>query len=207
MIENGRVTPAQEYNTLRDELNQSKKYVFERPLIIVGAGAALLTSEGLKYGSALPTLLIGLLFFNLWFTVNRLKSASRIIAYIQVVLESDTLWKGWETSLRLYRMWTKNNPKFEKVVERELNRKAVPDAMMYYPPIFQIHIALVVVCLIAGFLLMIKQPDTINISANVIMVLLTGLYVRYCWKCKPSRMKSLIEQNIVIWEYALGIKK
>jgi|SaaInl4_200m_RNA_FD_contig_21_2807014_length_223_multi_6_in_0_out_0_1 hypothetical protein len=32
------ISPAQEYDSLRDELAQSKKYVFERPLVIVIVG-------------------------------------------------------------------------------------------------------------------------------------------------------------------------
>lgn len=209
MSDNGRVSPAQEYATLRDELNQSKKYVFERPLVILGAGVALLTTEGVQYGAALPALLTGLLLFNYWFTVNRLMSASRIAAYIQVVLEGGTAWRGWETSLREYRIWINDDPKAKKdIVERELklNQKAVPDALMYYPPIYQIHIALVVLCLIAGVLLTIKQPNAINVVATVVLILLAGVFARYCWKWKPSKMRSLIERNILIWQYALGIK-
>jgi len=205
--ENGRVSPAQEYDTLRDELNQSKKYVFERPLVIVGVGVALLTAEGVKYGATLPALLTGLLLFNYWFTVNRLMSTSRIVAYIQVVLEGDTVWRGWETSLREYRIWINDDPKAKKhIVESELDQKAVPDALMYYSPIYQIHIAFVVLCFIAGVLLTIKQPNAINIAATVVLVLLAGVFARYCWKWKPSRMRSLIERNIVIWQHALGIK-
>jgi hypothetical protein len=49
-------------------------------------------------------LLAGLLVFNFWFTINRLGSAARIVAYIQVVLEAGRPWRGWETSLRSYRI-------------------------------------------------------------------------------------------------------
>jgi hypothetical protein len=207
MSDNGRVSPAQEYITLRDELNQSRKYVFERPLVIAGAGIALLTGEGGQYGAVLPCLLTGLLLFNYWFTVNRMMSASRIVAYIQVVLEGDTGWRGWETSLRKYRIWIKDDSKAKKdLVESELNETAVPDALMYYSPIYQIHIALVILCLVAGFLLTVKQPNAMNAAATVVLVLLAGVFSRYCWKWKPSKMRSLIERNIVIWRHALGLK-
>jgi hypothetical protein len=207
MTDNGRIGPAQEYVTLRDELNQSKKYVFERPLLIVGAGVAMLNVEVVQYSGALPALLTGLLLFNYWFTINRLMSASRIVAYIHVVLEGDAGWKGWETSLREYRIWIKDDPKAKKqIVESELNQKAVPDALMYYPPIYQLHIASVVLCLIAGGLLTIKLPNTLNVAATGLLVLLAGVFARYCWKWKPSKMRSLIERNIVIWRHALGIK-
>lgn len=204
---NGRISPAQEYDTLRDELNQSKKYVFERPLLIAGVGVALLTAEGVQYGAALPASFTGLLLFNYLFTINRLRSASRIVAYIQVVLEGETEWRGWETSLREYRIWKKDNSKVEEqIMKSELNQTAVPDALMYYPPIYLIHIAFVTLCLIAGFLLMIKQPNVLNIAATVVLVLLVGVFAKCCWKWRPSKMKCLIERNVVIWQHVLGIK-
>lgn len=204
---NSRITPAQEYDTLRDELNQSKKYVFERPLLIAGLGIALLTAKDVQYGAPLLALLTGLLLFNHWFTVNRLMSAARIVAYIQVVLEGNTVWRGWETSLREYRIWLKDDVKAKnKIVDGELDQKAVPDALMYYPPIFQIHIAFVTLCVIAGFLLTIKQPNAINVGATVVLVLLAGGFGLGCWKWRPSKMRSLIERNIVIWKHVLDIK-
>lgn len=207
MPENDRISPAQEYNTLREELNQSKKYVFERPLFIVGVGVALLTAEGLKFGAALPMLLTGLLLFNFWFTANRLRSASRIVAYIQVVLEGKVPWKGWETSLRKYRIWLKDNHEAKiRIVEEELNQKAIPDALMYYNPIYQMHIAFVCLCLLAGFLLTAREPNAINILATFVIVLLVGIFAWYCKQWRPSKMRNLIEWNVVVWQYALGIK-
>lgn len=207
MSNDNRVSPAQEYDTLREELNQSKKYVFERPLLIVGVGVALMSTEGGEYAAVLPALLTGLLLFNYWFTVNRLMSSARIVAYIQIVLERGTVWEGWETSLRKYRIWLKDDPKAKKLtVERELNQKAVPDALMYYTPIYQIHIALVVCCLIAGSLQTVRQSNAINLAATVVLVLLAIVFALYCLKWKPSRMRSLIERNIVIWNHALEIQ-
>ena len=203
-----RVSPAQEYDSLREELNQSKKYVFERPLLIVGVGAALLTAEGFKVGAALPAVFAGLLLFNYWFTVNRLSSAARIVAYIQLVLEGDIEWIGWETSLREYRMWIKENKKAKKKkVEDAMNKKAIPDALMYYPPIYQIHIAFIGLCSIAGIILTYHQPDHVNCVSLIVIVALSGVFVFYCIKWRPGIMRSLIERNIVIWEYVFGIRK
>ena len=81
VLHNHGVTPAQEYDTLRKELSESKKYVFERPLVIVGVGLGLLTTQTVTYGVVLAASLSGLLLFNLWFTVNRLMSVARIVAY------------------------------------------------------------------------------------------------------------------------------
>ena len=207
MSENGRVTPAQEYETLRKELDQSKKYVFERPLVIVGVGVVLMTSNIGQFGAVLPALLSGLLLFNYWFTVNRLLSAARIVAYIQVVLEGDTVWRGWETSLREYRIWINDDPKSKKkIVDSALDHKAVPDALMYYPPIYQIHIILFVLCLVAGIVIMLNQSNKINIAATAVLVFIAIVFARYCWRWKPGKMRSLIERNVVIWQYALGLK-
>jgi hypothetical protein len=199
---------SQEYDSLREELNQSKKYVFERPLVIVGVGVALITTVSGQYGPPLAAVMTGLLLFNFVFTVNRLMSSARIVAYIQVVLEGDAKWRGWETSLREYRIWLNDNPEAKKrIVERELNQKAVPDALMYFPMIYNIHIALVFLCLVAAVLLTLRQASGINIVATVLIVPLVILFFRYCMRWKPSTMRSLIERNIVIWEHALGLRK
>ncbi len=208
MSEHAKLGPAQEYAALRDELNQSRQYVFERPIVIVGAGIGVLTAADVEYGAALPAFLTGLLLFNYWFTINRLMSASRIVAYIQVVLEGDAAWKGWETSLREYRMWIKDDPKEKRrIVEGELDHNAVPDALMYYPPIYQLHIVLVGLCMAIGLVSGIKQPTVPNTVALVVLVLLATVFAGHCWKWKPSKMRGLIERNVVIWQHALGIKR
>ena len=63
-----------EYETLRAELLDGKKYVFERPILIITA--ALASVQLLEKGQAiyLTPIVIWLLSFNLWFTVNRIGS-------------------------------------------------------------------------------------------------------------------------------------
>ncbi len=209
MSGNNSFSPAQEYDSLRAELNQSKKYVFERPLVIVGVGLALMTTEGETCQAVLPALLAGLLLFNFWFTVNRLMSAARIVAYIQVVLEGGSVWEGWETSLRKYRIWIKTEPRAKQIVESELEQAsaAIPEALMYYPPIYQMHIVVVVLSLIAGAHLTAEFPTAMNLAASVVLLVFAVVFARYCWKWKPSTMRSLIERNIIIWTCALGLKE
>lgn len=81
----------EEYQTLRQELLESKRYVFERPLLIGAAGIAALGAFREIQAAVVPLVMVGLLLFNLWFTVNRLRSASRIVAYIQLQLEAQPL--------------------------------------------------------------------------------------------------------------------
>ena len=199
------VTPSQEYEALRDELNQSKRYVFERPLVIVGMGLAFVTSEGGDHVVALPGLLVSLLLFNFWFTVNRLQSAARIVAYIQTVLESPAEWRGWETSLREYRIWLKTEPNARQKIDEELkkNEAAVPDALMYYPPIFQLHIALVLLAMGVSVVLTLRQPSALSTAGLSVVVALSAVFARDCWKRRPTRMRSLIERNRIIWRFAL----
>ncbi len=87
MAESNCVGPVQEYQTLRQELLESRKYVFERPLLILTAGAAGLNTLKSEYLPLLPVGLGILILFNLWFTINRLLSAARITSYIQLELE------------------------------------------------------------------------------------------------------------------------
>ena len=101
--------PSDEFKALRDELLQGQKYVFERPLLIITVSIAILNFIEEPYVTLLPPIVIGLLTFNLWFTVNRMRSLARIAAYIQLEIEEKAYrpWLGWETCLRYYRKWTR----------------------------------------------------------------------------------------------------
>ena len=128
-----------EYETLRSELLEGKKYVFERPILIITAALAsiqLLDNEQIIY---LPPVVIWLLSFNLWFSVNRMGSIARIAAYIQLVLENEqSTWYGWETSLRKYRKWLKE--KNLNVKKIKINDDSVYDSLGYFPVIFHVHL-------------------------------------------------------------------
>ena len=101
----------EEYKSLRDELRINRGFVFERPILILGAAAtfaaASARSENFFAIALLPIPFLLALWFNLWFTVNRLMSNSRIIAYIYLFLEVNSelkdKWKGWENALVAWR--------------------------------------------------------------------------------------------------------
>ncbi len=61
-----------EYNTLREELLQAKKYIFERPLVIVALGVGGIKIVPGAYWALLPLVLSGVLLYNFWFTANRI---------------------------------------------------------------------------------------------------------------------------------------
>ena len=104
-------------------------------------------------------------------------------------------------------MWIKEDPQQKrKIVEDELNEKAVPDALMYYLPIYQLHIALVCLSTAAEVVFCAKHPNVINVSSMIIVLVLAVVFAYYCLEWKPSTMRSLIERNVVIWKHALGVK-
>jgi len=85
----------QEYSFLREELDMNRRFVFERPLLIVGAAlAAAVPLADKRAFFLLPLPFLAVLLFNLWFTINRLQSSARIIGYIQLVHEGEKNWIG-----------------------------------------------------------------------------------------------------------------
>jgi hypothetical protein len=190
-----------EYNSLREELNQSKKYVFERPIAIVALVVAGIKIFDFNYIYIFPLLTLILFIFNFWFTANRLMSGTRIAAYIQVMIEENLhgKWVGWETCLRYYRKWINENEDRHTLIAPEIQTSAVPDALMYFPPIYYFHVGGVVFTLLISFFLL---TDSINPYSNAfcIATIFTGFFsTRIFWTYRPSRMKTLIEENRVIW--------
>lgn len=204
MASDDQLMPREEYQTLRQELLESKRYVFERPLIITAAGIAALGAFKEGQAAPVPLLITGLLLFNLWFTVNRLQSASRIVAYIQLQLESQRIapWRGWETALRDYRKWLKQND-VEVILEEEMDQEAVPDALMYYPAIHRLHLGIALLA-IAGSLFVLRQdPAPLSIACSGSTLLLAAWLAFYAVRYRPTAMRGLIERNRVIWEHVL----
>ncbi len=187
-----------EYETLRSEILQSKKYVFERPILIITVSIALFKFIEEDYATYLPMVIIGLLFFNLWFTVNRILSISRIIAYIQLILEnnSETNWFGWETSLRNYRKWTKRNPLIKNNV---FDNEAIYDNLGYYPTIYIMHIIVSCIAFIALLISSIEKLDT-NISIISFTFISLILFLVYSIRNRPNKLKPYIEKNRYIWQ-------
>ncbi|MFZ1083516.1 MAG: hypothetical protein WAN35_00975 [Terracidiphilus sp.] len=217
MTENSRVELTQEYNTLRNELLEAKRYVFERPLAITALAAIGLQVLGKPQQVALPIAISFVTLFNLWFTVNRLQSASRIVAYIQLILEpSGSLpWIGWETSLRKYRTWLGSKGKREatKIVDKKLesDKTIVPDALMYYPAVYLFHVALMTFAVLTSIVLfkqdivLFKQGTWSWTQALTLIPVGLGLWsLVYFWNSRPSRLRFSIERNLVIWNEAFA---
>lgn len=194
-----------EYSSLRSEVIQSRQYVFERPLLIItAAGVAavpLMNTPGILL---LPAMFVFILLVNLWFTVNRLQSISRIAAYIDVVLESDKLelWKGWERSLRQYRIWVNSHSiqQRQQDIQPYIDQKAIPHALMFYLPTYQLHVTLVVILLIVSMLSLFSSFDSLSVLAFVATLATSAVFAWYAAdKFRPAKLKGQIEQQRAIW--------
>lgn len=204
MSSDNHIDPRDEYQTLRQELLESKRYVFERPLVIAAAGIAALGAFEAREAAPVPLLVTGLLLFNLWFTVNRLRSASRIVAYIQLQLEADRIapWRGWETALRDYRKWLKRNDA-DAVAREEMDKDAIPDALMYYPAIHRLHLGIALLAIASSIYVMMSSPTPLSIACAVGTFLLAIWLTIHAVRHRPATMRGLIEWNRVVWKRVL----
>lgn len=76
-----------EYNSLRSELADNKRYMFERPVLTVIAIISVTQFTDSPYINLIPIVAIGVLLFNLVFTATRVDSYIRYIVYIQIFHE------------------------------------------------------------------------------------------------------------------------
>jgi hypothetical protein len=205
----------EEYRFLRQELEANKAYVFERPLLIVGA--TLAGVAGLSGGQpmeALPIVFLAVLLFNLWFTANRMVSSGRIIGYIQLVHEGrpKVEWIGWENALRRYREW-----QYAKKQMRGTEpppSKTIPaqqHGIAYYPAIFYFHvllgtlITLIIMNQIAG-----ANPKQHDIgTADVIWlgtdILALILFCGGAFRLRPDVLRHDIEEKRQLWLRVFGV--
>lgn len=200
------ISQSQEYDTLRQELLDAKRYVFERPLAIAALAAAGFQLFNKPQYSALLLAAELLTVFNLWFTVNRLQSAARIVAYISLVLEPSAgcPWIGWENALRQYRMWLKTTPDAYEYVSARLEKSAIPDALMYYPPIYYFHAALIGFAILA-VLAQLRWDTSLWRLLFCACASGVGIWsIMYFRRWKPSLLRASIERNRVIWKAVLS---
>jgi len=204
IVRGSELGPAEEYKSLREELLQAKKYVFERPLLI--AAMATAGSRGLDPGFQMLLLVLAaaLLLFNFWFTFNRVSSGARIVAYIQLELEerSHGRWVGWETCLREYRRWLKNDTaKRRAEVDAEFDAGAAPDALMYYPPIYYLHVGLMAIAVGLAVTLSVHHRSPFSVIGVLLVLSLAGFFSTSLLRYAPYKMRALIERNRVIWKF------
>lgn len=200
----------EEYRSLRQELEVNRRFIFERPLLVVGGTlAATLGLSEKSVGGLLAVPFLIVLAFNLWFTFNRMQSNARIIAYLQLVHEGTDRrqWVGWENALRMYRIWQFRaqtlDPKSWYAPD-----KGQSDRIEFYKGIFRFHLAL-------GFgvtALLILQPlrnllakpqwgwDAFCVVASVASLLW------FLWFSSSYRndRTTTVERNRQIWSQVLA---
>ena len=196
---------SKEYNFLRKELETNKKFVFERPLLIIGIGMAVLgTMYDVKVIFLAPIPFLALLYFNLWFTENRLKSSARIVAYLQLVHETkELITSGWESSLREYR-----KTKDSKDAEPKAEGYDDYDDLKFYSPIFHFHVWLgVFVAASMNFGALVSNWKSLNgLLISLFMVNIASIiaYAVASFKFQPKEFHSEIERARLRWSKTLN---
>ena len=198
----------EEYRFLRQEHEGNRKFVFERPLLIVGATLAAIV--GLSEKGILGLLPIPFLFvlaFNLWFTFNRMQSTARIVAYIQLVHEGEDRlpWIGWENALRRYRIWdadVKNRRRLESIK----TDASQYESMTFYGPIFFFHMVLgvlVTLVLVWESSALHRLTSGVYRWSEIFPVAMCAVtLVAFCiffWHYRPSKLRNAIEGKRLMW--------
>jgi len=206
--------PGQEYEALRTELQESRSYVFERPLLILGAvagvaafGAEKMTVDYKEYMAILPPLVTALMIYNLWSTAWRQSTSSRIVAYIQIAFEKRTVdhghWWGWETCLRKYR---EKHEEVEACLRAKMkeNCNARSDPLMYWKALWFLHIGIVTVAVLMSFALKFHRED---VSPDLVGLVVNGClamgFAYVCWQNRPRKMGFQIECDRKMWKKIL----
>lgn len=192
-----------EYQTLREELLQSKKYVFERPLLIITLSIALIQFLDKHLLGLILFTAVGLLTFNLWFTINRMVSITRISAYIQLVLEERKYgkWIGWESSLRQYRIWKQKHIKeLNALLNSKIDKEAIPKAQGYYKTIYYMHVGVVSLSTIGSIANFVTSRSYVDLLYLILTALITILFLISAINSRPNKMIELIEKHRAIWQ-------
>jgi hypothetical protein len=199
-----------ERSYLRAEVAANKKLVFERALLIAGAAlAATLLPKDAKGIELLGIPAMGALAFNLWFTVNRLTSSSRIIAYVQLFHESknDLTWVGWENALRLYRVWRARCGEEKSKTEEQYEEITQYDNLSFYKPILALHLAMAVaITTLMSFRAWILEPTVTPVGEVPVSVFfalnLAAASLFVIWALSvfpPNKLQYGIEKNRILW--------
>jgi hypothetical protein len=200
--------PLEEFNALRQELDNTRQFVFERPLFIVTASAAAIALVDKPFFAGLPPVAVGLLLANLWFTVDRMQSLSRIAAYIEIELEPGSeekdygKWVGWETCLRAFRSWiVENKENLDGIIAAESAKlDHFPVAAGYYPTILWMHVVASAVALLISLAYAVANHGAVEILAFFLTLALVLWLGDFGWRNRPEITGRCIGETRIIWE-------
>ena len=152
----------------------------------------------------ISTILIIILFFNIWFISNRLQSDARIVAYIELVHEGiyKEHWIGWESSLREYRKCHTESKKEEalKKLSNDIDKKAIHKGFNFYPSIWLFHIVIVITIFIITAFNWWNQKNKLNSVIMIIFTIITLYFMIYSViYLRPDKMKPSIERERSKW--------
>jgi len=200
---------SQEYGVLREELKINRQFVFERPLLIVGVSfAAIANLEGALLLQAASLFFLLLLFYNLWFTFNRLNSNSRILGYLRVAHESSESRNrpGWESALSLHRKWLAENRKRYREIVEHCEKLHIHDTNRFFQGIFWFHIMMGGLAVFVAFNSLVGTAaglPTFALAILTLVVYVTGIVVSLT-RWNPHRIRNPIEVETLVWEEVLG---
>jgi len=206
----------EEYRSLRTEMTDNRKFIFERPLVISSALVILFsTGYNANYICILAALTLFMLGFNLWFTFNRLNSNTRILGYFMVVHEGKgkASWIGWENALIKYRVFIgSKNPIIESILKKYDKIKEV-DANRFYTPIYYFHLFIGIAVFSASSVMTLSRhyseiyQKTIGSPFLWVMILnIIAVTIFIGWsliKYYPNKFKNKIQIEKELWENIL----
>ena len=86
-------------------------------------------------------------------------------------------------------------------MDTEVDKNAIPDAMLHYPPIYYLHVALMLATAIWAITVTAISFSPVNILCSACVVILAAVFSLESLKHRPSIISSLIERNRVIWRH------
>lgn len=193
-----------EYDAIRCELRENKKFIFERAaLIIVGILAIINHVNDPIIYIFLPTIAIGLLIYNLLLTTNRFISSAHMAAYIAQFHEGDleNYWFGWERYLYQYRRFNAD-PEMKDVIEKikkQFNDSKEPKSkyLFNYHRIFKFHVYCSAIFLILAGYNVWNNLSAGNLILIILSMLLIFLNIFLVIKYFSNRNSETHPQNIV----------
>ena len=187
-----------EYENLRKESETNKNYVFERPILILTVSLATINFGSTEYVPYIPIFITFLLCFNFLFTVNRLYSAARIIAYIMLVIETNHKpYHGWENLLVNHREFTTRlgNKRLRKIVKDVVINEKEQKVYGFYPLIYFFHFFIIVITYSSLFI-KLEKIDLLVLVAIVIPFLFF-VYLMVIYRISKIRNNLIQERTIM----------
>lgn len=144
-----------EYDAIRAELRENKKFIFERAAIAVIGIAALLkfTNEPIVF--LLPTIAIGLIMYLLLFIANRFSSSAHMAAYISRYHEGDLRekWFGWENYLDRFRRFQNDScaETIKNKIKKNFDKQTKSKYLFNYDRIYKFHKYIIIGFILISF--------------------------------------------------------